>query len=229
MDGAGCGGWKWFKGHFSEKKSTHLPHRCFGKGRLCPLTSLAPWRAQSAPADRAPSSGRWWSTEPLHLHSPCPGYPGQTPCRVTAHQQVSWKHEDSRKLLNRRQKTCFNSGSNIQKTNHKGNLLVATVLWKLRDMDMSRPAGERMSSEIVFMHPELTASSVTVTNLPACPALRENRGLLLHLHVTATPNDFYREINWKVINFRKWMIVWNNVMLPQLICINLLIKSVPNC
>lgn len=35
------------------------------------------------------------------------------------------------------------------------------------------PAGERMSSEIVLMCPELTAPSVTVTNLPARPTLRE--------------------------------------------------------
>lgn len=33
--------------------------------------------------------------------------------------------------------------------------------------DQTTPAGERMSSELVLMGPELTAPSVTVTNLPA--------------------------------------------------------------
>lgn len=60
--------------------------------------------------------------------------------------------------------------------------------------DQTIPAGERMSSETVLMCPELTVTSVTVTNLPVCPTLRKKRSALA-LHVTAIPKDFYREIN----------------------------------
>lgn len=62
-----------------RKKSIRLPRQWFGKGLLYPLTFLAPWKARSAPGDMALNSGMWWSTEPLHHHSPCLEYPIQTP------------------------------------------------------------------------------------------------------------------------------------------------------
>lgn len=76
-------GGKWLKESTSEKINIHLPHLCFGKVLLRPLTFLAPWRAQSAPVDTALNSGKWWSTELLHLHSPCLGYPVRRAWRVT--------------------------------------------------------------------------------------------------------------------------------------------------
>jgi len=60
----GMGGFRWMGGKWLKestyvKKNIHLPHLWFGKGLLCPLTFLAPWRTQSAPVDTALTSGKW--------------------------------------------------------------------------------------------------------------------------------------------------------------------------
>lgn len=52
-------GGKLLKESTSEEKNAHLPHLWFGKGLLRPLIFLAPWRAQSAPADMVLNSGKW--------------------------------------------------------------------------------------------------------------------------------------------------------------------------
>lgn len=69
--------------------------------------------------------------------------------------------------------------------------------------DQTTPAGERMSSEIELMCPELTASSVTITNLPTCPTLREKKGPALAFAGDCYTKRFLLRNQWKGNYFRK--------------------------